>query len=43
LHSVMSADGIKHDHRDLALGLLLVIGVGRPELERRYRAYLSRL
>src|SRR5205085_10706976 len=28
------ADGIEHDYRDLALGLLLVIGVGRPELER---------
>src|SRR5439155_22780984 len=30
------ADGIQHDHRDLALGLLLVIGVGRPELERLF-------
>jgi hypothetical protein len=28
----LSADGVEHDHRDLALGLLLVIGVGRPEL-----------
>src|SRR5271166_1744292 len=28
------ADGIQHDHRDLALGLLLVIGIGWPELER---------
>src|SRR5215469_11389809 len=31
--SVMSADGVEHDHRDLALGLLLVIGVRRPELQ----------
>src|SRR5580700_8073256 len=30
----MSVNGIQHDDRDLALGLLLVIGVGRPELER---------
>ena len=36
LHSVMSADGVEHDDRDLALGLLLVIGVGRPELERLF-------
>src|SRR5262245_55419344 len=26
------ADGVEHDDRDLALGFLLVIGVGRPEL-----------
>jgi hypothetical protein len=30
--SLRLADGIEHDHRDLALGLALVIGVGRPEL-----------
>src|SRR6516225_11393178 len=29
-----SVDGVQYDHRDLALGLLLVIGVRRPELER---------
>ena len=28
---LMSADGVQHDHRDLALGLALIIGVGRPE------------
>src|ERR1700730_17147471 len=41
----MSADGVQHDHRDLALGLLLVIGVGRPELQRLFpqpRALLAR-
>src|SRR5207302_8700600 len=27
------ADGVEHDHRDLALGLALVIGIGRPELQ----------
>ena len=30
---VMSADGVEHDEGDLALGLALVIGVGRPELQ----------
>src|SRR2546429_7913195 len=30
----LSGDGVQHDHRDLALGLALVIGVGRPELQR---------
>jgi hypothetical protein len=29
---LMLADGIQHDHGDLALGLELIIGVGRPEL-----------
>src|SRR5205823_4964581 len=43
--SLLSADGVEHDHRDLALGLLLVIGVGRPELQRLFpqpRALLAR-
>src|SRR3984893_16395626 len=43
--AVMSAHGVQHDHRDLALGLLLVIGVGRPELQRLFpqpRALLAR-
>src|ERR1700731_2532070 len=31
-----SAHSIEHDHRDLALGLLLVIGVGWPEFERLF-------
>src|ERR1700739_3021953 len=34
--SLMSADGVEYDHRYLALGLLLVIGVGRPELQRLF-------
>jgi hypothetical protein len=42
LHSVMLADGIPRPPGS-RLGLHLVIGVERPELERRYRAYLSRL
>ena len=29
---LMSAHGVQYDHGDLALGLELVIGVGRPEL-----------
>ena len=29
-----SADGVEHDDRDLALGLLLVLGIRRPELQR---------
>lgn len=28
--------GIQHDHRDLAFGLALVVGVGRPELQRPF-------
>jgi len=32
----MSADGVEHDDGDLALGLALVIGVGRPELQRLF-------
>src|ERR1043166_4116712 len=27
-------DRVEHDDRDLALGLLLVVGIGRPEFER---------
>src|SRR6266403_5608473 len=41
----ISADRVQHDHRDLALGLALVIGVGRPELQRLFpqpRALLAR-
>jgi hypothetical protein len=33
---LMSADGVEHDHGDLPLGLALVIGVGRPELQRLF-------
>src|SRR6516162_10734760 len=29
----MLADGVQHDYRDLTLGLALIIGVGRPELQ----------
>src|SRR5438067_8217676 len=28
------AHGVEHDYRDLAFGLLLVVGIGRPELQR---------
>src|SRR5205085_8121960 len=30
------ADGVQHDYGDLALGFALVIGVGRPELQRLF-------
>lgn len=33
---LLSAGGVEHDHGDLAFGLLLVIGVGRPELQRLF-------
>src|SRR6266496_3192513 len=33
--SAALTDGIQHDDRNLALGLLLIVGVGRPELQRR--------
>ena len=32
----MSADGVDHDDRDLALGLALVVGVGSPEFQRLF-------
>src|SRR6266436_9130133 len=34
--AVSLAEGVQHDYRDLALGLVLVIGVRRPELERLF-------
>src|SRR5271155_184863 len=33
---LISADGVEHDHGDLALGLALVIGVGGPEFQRLF-------
>src|SRR6185369_101584 len=27
-------DRVQHDHRDLALGLALIVGIGGPELQR---------
>ena len=27
-------DGVQHDHRDLALGLALIVGIGWPEFQR---------
>src|SRR3954453_14386910 len=38
-------DGIQHNHRYLALGLELIVGVGRPNLERLFpksEAFLAR-
>ena len=38
-------DWIQHDHRYLALGLELVVGVGRPKFERLFpksKAFLAR-
>ena len=37
-------DWIQHDHRYLALGLELIVGVGRPKFERLFpksRAFLA--
>ena len=45
-HAHYLLDWIQHDYRYLALGLELIVGVGRPKFERLFpksEAFLARL